>query len=169
MSVTIASDHFPCLKQLHLTNSHTCAHKHACLKHLHQTNIYICYSNIQPSVLSVGLATDQRRSNGCFNFTGQAGLYQPAVKMVMNICSMQLPYSGVVFCVDTLGSISLFCKFSPSIQLTFSYIHSKKVCTLIKHSVEKFSVISSVQYTLSLSLHFFKKCFPKVGIFMRII
>ena len=115
MSVTIAPSHFPYLKQLHPTSSHTtlqtCAYKHACLIHLHQTSIRICYSNIQPSVLSVALATDQKNSNFCYNCTGQAGLYQPAVKMVTNICSMQIPYSGVVF---------LFvCKFYPSIQLTF--------------------------------------------------
>ena len=52
------------------------------------------YSNIQPSVLS-----DQKSSNGkkSYNCTGQADLYQPAVKMVTNICSMQIPYSGVFF------------------------------------------------------------------------
>ena len=66
------------------------------------------YSNIQPSVLSVALATDQKSSNGCYNCTGQAGLYQPAVKMVTNIGSMQTPYSGVVFCVVTLHSVSIF-------------------------------------------------------------
>ena len=31
-----------------------------------------------------------------------------AVNMVTNICSMQIPYLGVVFCVDTLHSISIF-------------------------------------------------------------
>ena len=64
--------------------------------------------NIQPYVLSVALVTYQRSSNGCYNCTRQAGLYQPAVKMVANIYSVHLPYSGVVFCVDTLHSISIF-------------------------------------------------------------
>ena len=114
-------------------------------------------------MLSVTLATDQS-SNGCYNCIGQAGPYQPAVKMVTNICSMQIPYSVVVFSVDTLHSISIFCKFYPSIQLAFfPHIDSKKVCTLIKHSFTKFSVIPC-----HLSLHFLKKCFPKVRIFMRI-
>ena len=88
-----ASGHFPCLKQLHLTNSHICtlvAYKHACLIHLHRTSVPICHSNIQPFVLSVALATDQGSRNGCYNCTGQAGPYQPAVKMATNICSMQI-------------------------------------------------------------------------------
>ena len=116
-----------------------------------QLCIHICYSNIQPTVLSVAPATDHRSSNGCCNCTGQAGPCQPAVKMVMSICIMQIFYSGAVFCVDTLHFMCiLFCKFYPSIQLTFfPHIYSKKVCTLIKHSVTKFSVILSVQYTLS--------------------
>ena len=69
---------------------------------------FICYSNSQPSGMSVALATDQRSSNGCYNCTPQAGSYQPAGKIVTNICSMQIPYSGVVCCVDTLHSISIF-------------------------------------------------------------
>ena len=118
MSLTVASN-----QQSYL---YTCAYKHACLKHLLRTSIHICYSNIQPSVLSVALATDQRSSNGCYNCTRQAGPYQPAVKMVTNICSMQIPYSGVVFCVDTLHSITFFCKFYPSIELTFFHILIQK-------------------------------------------
>ena len=56
--------------------------------------------------------------------------------MVTNICSR-----GWFLCVDPLHSISIcFCKFYPSIKLTFSsHIDSKKVCTLIKHSVTKWS------------------------------
>ena len=96
-----------------------CYYKHACLFHLHWTSIHTCYSNIQPSVLSVALATDQKSSHGCYNCTGQADLYQPAVKMVTNICSMQIPFSGFFLFVDTLHSISLFCKFYSSVQLTF--------------------------------------------------
>ena len=84
-------------------------------------------------LLSVTLATDQS-SNGCYNCIGQAGPYQPAVKMVTNICSMQIRYSGVVFSVDTLHSISIFCKFYSSIQLTFFRI-------LILFSPEEFGRI----------------------------
>ena len=47
--------------------------------------------------------------------------------METNICSMQIPYSGVVFSVDTLHYISIFCKFYSSIQLTFfsAYYYKK--------------------------------------------
>ena len=78
LPVTIASDHLPCLSQLHLTISHaclTCANKHACLIHLHRTSIHICYCNIRPSVLSVALASDQYSSNVCYNCTGTIGLH----------------------------------------------------------------------------------------------
>ena len=83
---------------------------------------------------------DQKSSNDSYNCTGQAGLYQLAVKMVTNICSMQIPYSRVVFCVDTLHSISIFLEIL-SIHPAdfFPHIDSKKVCTLIKHSVTKWS------------------------------
>ena len=114
-------------------------------------------------MLSVTLTTDQS-SNGCYNCIGQAGPYQPAVKMVTNICSMQISNPCVVFSVDTLHSISIFF-FVNFIHLSswlFSAYWFKKVCTLIKHSVTKFSVIP-------LSLHFLKKYFPKVRIFMRIM
>ena len=171
MSVTVSFYQDPCILHLHPTISHVCnnciwpfpmsltvasnhqsvkTYKHACLIHLLRNSIHISYSNIQLSVLYVALATDQRSSNGCYNCTWQAGPYQPAVKMVTNICSMQIPYLRVVFRVDTLHSISIFCKFYPSTQLAFFRILiQKKVCTLIKHSVTKFTVISSVQYTLS--------------------
>ena len=178
MSVTVSSYQDPSILHLHPTISHvcnnciwpfpmsltvasnqqsylyTCAYKHICLIHLHRTRINICYSNIQPSVLSVSLAMDQTSSNGFYNCNGQADLYQPAIKMVTNICSMHIPYSGVIFSVDTLHSI----------QLTFPLILiQKKVCTLIKHSVTKFSVISSVQYTLGLSFitSFFEEIFSQ--------
>ena len=135
MSITVSYYQDPCILHLHPTISHVCNNcirpfpmsltsSHICkfvptsMHVLHQASIHICYSNIQPSVLSAALATDQRSSNGCYNCYRQAGLYQPAVKMLMNICSNQIPYSGVVFCVDTLHSISSFCyKFYPSIQL----------------------------------------------------
>ena len=113
-------------------------------------------------MLSVALATDQRSSNGWYSCTGQAGLYQPAVKMVVNICSMQIPYSGVVFCVDTPHSISIFVvNFIHSSSWPFPHIDSKKVCTLIKRSVTKFPVISSVQYTLSFITSFFEELFSQ--------
>ena len=123
MSVTVSSYQDPRILHLHPTINHVCnncirpfpmsltvasnqshicklvPYKHACLIHLHRASIHICYSNIQPSVLSVAHATDQRSSNGCYNCTGQVGPYQPAVKMVTNICSMQIPYSGVVLFV----------------------------------------------------------------------
>ena len=121
MSVTVSSYEDPCILHLLPTISHVCNncirpfpmsltvasnqqsylkicdYKHACLIHLLRTSIHICYSNIQPSLLFVALATDQSSSNGCYNCTGPAGLYQPAVKMVTNFCSIQIPYSGVFF------------------------------------------------------------------------
>ena len=49
----------------------------------------------------------------------------------------------------------------------FLHIDSKKVFTLIKHSVTKFiTVISSVQYILAfISSFFLKECFPKKGFY----
>ena len=140
---------------MYLTNSHIC--KLVCLIHLHRTSIYICYSNIQPSVLSVALATDQRSSNCCYNCTRQTGSFQPAVKI--NLQHADTLLRGC-FYVDTLHSISIFCcKFYPSIQLTFSAYDSKQFCTLIKHSVTKLSVILPVQYTLSYITSFFEEIF----------
>ena len=133
--------------------------------HLHRTSVPICHSNIQPFVLSVALATDQGSRNGCYNCTGQAGPYQPAVKMATNICSMQIPYSGVVLCVDTLHFISIYCKFYPSIQLTFFRTLNQKWDV----HWSNFSVISSVQYTLSFITSFFEEKFSHSRIFMRII
>ena len=43
----------------------------------------------------------------------------------------------------------------------FPHIDSKKVCTLIKDSVTKFSVISSVQYTLSFITSSFEEMFSQ--------
>ena len=113
----------------------------------------------------LSVATDQKSSNDCYNCTRQAGLYQPAVKMVTNICSMQISYSGVVFCVVTLNSISIFVNFSHPSADFFLHIDSKKVCTLIKHSVTKFSLISSVQYSLPFITSFFKGMFSQSRIF----
>ena len=75
--------------------------------------------------------------------------------MVTNICSMQIPYSGVIFSVDTLHSI----------QLTFSRILiQKKVCTLIKHSVTKFlfsDIVHSVYPRPSFITSFFEEIFSQ--------
>ena len=61
-----------------------------------------------------------------------------------------------------IHSKSIFCKFYPSIQLNFfPHIDSKKVCTLIKHSVAKFSVKSSVQYTLTFITSLFEGMFSQ--------
>ena len=82
--------------------------------------------------------------------------------MVKNICSMQIPYSWVAFCVDSLRSLSIFCKFYPFIQLTFFRILiQNRFCTLIKHSVTKFSVMSFVQYTLSFITSFYEDMFSQ--------
>ena len=119
----------------------------------------------------VALATDQYSSYGCYNCTRPAGLYQPSIKMVMNIFSMQIPYSGVVFGVDTLHSISnmfIFCKLYPSIQMIF-YAYRYYFCTLNKHSVTKVTMIPSIQHTLTFITSFFERMFPEIRIFMRTI
>ena len=66
----------------------------------------IALSNHQSCLLH--LQQTRKGSNGCLNCTGQAGLYQQAVKMVKNICSMQIPYSEIVFFVVTFHSVSIF-------------------------------------------------------------
>ena len=74
--------------------------------------------------------------------------------MVTNICSMQIPYSGVVlFVLYTILQI-FFVNFFPHFDF-------KKVCTLIKHSVTKFPVISSFQYTLAFITSFFEGMFSQ--------
>ena len=88
------------------------------------------------------------------------------VKMVMSICSMQIPYSEVVFECWYTTLHKYFCKFYPSIQLTFFPILIQK---RFVHSVTKFSVISSVQYNLSFITSFFEEMFSQSRIFMRII
>ena len=55
--------------------------------------------------------------------------------------------------------------FKIKFQVILVFYQTKQACTLIKHSVTKFSVISSIQYTLPFITSFFlKECFPKVGI-----
>ena len=58
---------------------------------------------------------------------------------------------------DTLlrGCFFVLLQYTPFSWL-FAHIDSKKVCTLIKHSVTKISVISSVQYTLPIIISFFE-------------
>ena len=117
MSVTIASDHLPCLSQLHLTSSHiceTCTYKQVCLINLHLTSIHICFSNIQPSVLSVELATDQYSSNDCYNCTIYLACtnQQSRWKRPSAACRyMYLKLLRGCFCDDTLHSTSTFFFF----------------------------------------------------------
>ena len=68
------------------------------------------------------------------------------------------------FGVDTLQSISIFCRLIHPANF-FRILIQKKVCTLIKHSVKKFSVISSVQYTLSFITSLFEEMFSQSRIF----
>ena len=83
-----------------------------------------------------------------------------AVKMVTNICSMQILYSRIVFlCWCTTRHKYVFVNFIHRSIWLFPHIDSKKVCTLIKHSVTKFSVISSIHYTLSFITLFFEEMF----------
>ena len=88
------------------------------------------------------------------------GYTQPAVMMVINICSMQIyllligllihctPYVNSIF---PLFLVILFFS-NPSIkyfQVDFSRILIKKVCTFSKHAVTEFLVISFFQHTLA--------------------
>ena len=119
------------------------------------------------------LATDQKSSNGCYNCTGQAGLYQLADKMVTNICSMQIPYSGVVFiCVDKLYAIRLFIFVNvihPSSWLFFHTLIKKRFVLWSNTLSQSFQWYRPFSIPWHLSLHFLKECFRKVGIFMKII
>ena len=112
------------------------------------------------------------------------GYTQPAVMMVINICSMQIyllldgllihctPYVNSIFPLFFFFFLVILFFRNPSInyfQADFSRTLIKnKVCTSSKHAVTEFSVISFVQH--SLSLHYFlTECLPKVGSFLRII
>ena len=116
-------------------------------------------------MLSVALATDQRSSNGSDNCNRQADPYQPAVKMVTNICSVQIPYSGVVSLLKHYTPLVFFANLSIHPADFFPHIDSKKVLPLFEHSVTKSSVISSVQYTLSFIASFFEEMFSQSRIF----
>ena len=82
--------------------------------------------------------------------------------MVTNICSMQIAYSQVVFCVDTLHSKSIFCKFYPSIQLTFSAYWFKK-CLYFDQTLcyKVFSDIVRSVYPVIYHFIFRRNIFPK--------
>ena len=81
MYVTVSSYQHPCILNLNPTSSHVLNN---CIRPFamsftvppnQQTSIYICYSNIQPSVLSVAFAPDQYSNNGCYNCIVPADLY----------------------------------------------------------------------------------------------
>ena len=85
MYVSVAPDQQPCFYMLHTStiSKHVC-YSFNCIRPFamsftvepnKQTSINICYSNIQPSALTVELALDQYSSNGCFNCTEPADLY----------------------------------------------------------------------------------------------
>ena len=96
----------------------------------------------------------------------KTGLYQPAVKMLTNICSMQIPDSVVVFiCADTLYSISCFCKFYSSIQLTFFGTLIQKSFVLWSNTLSH----SFLQYTLAFITSFFEGMFSQSRNCRRII
>ena len=60
-----------------------------------------------------------------------------------------------------VATIVFFVKIINSSSCLYPHIDSKKVCTLIKHSVTKISVISSVQYTLPFITSFFEEMFSQ--------
>ena len=116
MSVMIASGNLPCLSQLHLTNSHvclTCAYKPACLIHLHTTSIHMCIAISNHLCCPLHL----HQTSIVVMFVAIA-LYRQACILQLHptgsqdgnehICSKQISYSGVVYCVDTLHSISRY-------------------------------------------------------------
>ena len=95
MSVTVSSYQHSCILHLHLTISHVCNNctrpfpmsltvasnqqsyhsANLCLQACMSNTLALdqhtyFYSNIQPSALSVALATDQKSSSGCYNCTG---------------------------------------------------------------------------------------------------
>ena len=135
--------------------------------------MHVWYTCSRPAfifVIAISNHLYQRSSNGCYNCTGQAGPYQPAVKMVTNICSMQIPYSGVVFCVDTLHSITFFVNFiHPFSWLFFRILIQKRFVLWSNTLSQSFQWYRPFSIPSRLSLHHLKICFPKVGIFMRII
>ena len=120
-SVIVSSYQHSCILHLHPTTSHvcnnctlpfpmslaivsnqqtyhsikTCAYKHECLIHLQRTSII--------SVLAISnhlcclLPLQQARK---IVMVVTIALGKPVIKMVMNICSMQIPYSGVNFFVS---------------------------------------------------------------------
>ena len=152
MSLTVTPNQQPYLLNLH---------QQACMSdiHLHLTSIHICFSNIQPFVLSVELATDKYCCNGCYNCTRPVPTSSQYGKEHLQHADTCTLLRGC-FCVDTLHSAStssfFLRKFLPSIK----YNVSTKVCTLIKHV----QVYPGIYHLI-----FLKNCFHKVGTFIRII
>ena len=118
-SVTVSSYQHPCILHLHPTISHVCNNctlpfpmsltiasiqqsyhavnfcLQACMSDTLAPDQHTYLLKQYPTICAVCCtSTDQKSSNGCYNCTLQAGLYQPAVKMVTNIVSMQIPCSG---------------------------------------------------------------------------
>ena len=112
LSVTVSSYQHPCISHLHQTINHVCNNSirpfampftvapnyQSCLLNLH---LQACMSGTlvqhkYPTICSTCTRLVFSRRNGCYNCIGPAGLYfsytQPAVKMVMNICSMQISH-----------------------------------------------------------------------------
>ena len=88
--------------------------------------------------------------------------------MVTNICSMQKPFSGFLCWYTTVHKY--FCNFYPSIQLTLFRILIQKGFVLWSNTMsQSFQWYRPFSIPCLLSFHFLKKCFPNVGIFMRIV
>ena len=62
-------------------------------------------------MLSVAPTPDQYSSNGCYNCTGPEArivqLHPTSSQDGNNICSMQISYSEIVFCVNTLTALHI--------------------------------------------------------------
>ena len=147
-----------------------------CLLHLHQTSIVgmvvTTASDQQACILQFLLS-----SRNVFN-----GYTQPAVMMVINICSMQiylLLVGLLTHCTPLVNSISLFFLVilffsNPSLNYFqadfFLCILIKKRCVLWASTLsQSFRWYRSFSIPWHLSLHYFStKCLPKVGTFMWI-
>ena len=163
MSVTVSASQHPCMLHLNLTICHVCNNfiwPLAIIFKVSPNQQSYLFLHIQ-ACMSVELATDQYSSNGCYNCTGLSGLYQPAVKMVTNICSMQIhvPYWQGLFLYwyTALHKYIFFSFYTPPhfsvgvLCYTFrclSVCPSVRVCVLTI-SIDNFSIYSR---------NFFKFC-----------
>ena len=127
MSVTMVSNHLPCLSQFHITSNHvclTCTYNHACLIHLHRTSIHICYSNILPSVLSVALAQTSIVVMVVTIATNQQACFIQLQPTISQDCNEHLQRADILLryfcCVATLYS---FIDCSLFFFVIYSYIH----------------------------------------------